>query len=44
MVGTNAVVALFALMLSRARRNAGTVRTIMGVRDIWARSFADSYH
>src|ERR1700738_1189902 len=31
MVGTSAVVAFFALKLSRARRNAGTVRTIMGV-------------
>src|ERR1700687_6152364 len=38
MVGTSAVVAFFALMLSRARRNAGTVRTIMGLRDLWARS------
>src|SRR5258707_768125 len=38
MVGTSAVVAFFALRLSRARRNAGTVRTIMGLRDIWARS------
>src|SRR5438477_263888 len=38
MVGTSAVVAVFALRRSRARRNAGTVRTIMGLRDIWARS------
>jgi hypothetical protein len=41
MVGTNAVVAFFPLRRSRARRNAGTVRTIMGLRDIWARSFGD---
>ena len=34
MVGTSAMVAFFALMRSRARRNAGTVRTIMGLRDI----------
>jgi hypothetical protein len=38
MVGTSAIVAFFALMLSRARRNAGTVRTIMGLCDIWTRS------
>src|SRR5260370_10335380 len=38
MVGTSAVVLFFALMLSRARRNAGTVRTIIGLRDIWTRS------
>src|ERR1700738_4889419 len=38
LVGLSAVVAFFALLLSRARRNAGTVRTIMGLRDIWARS------
>src|ERR1700676_5419962 len=38
MVGTSAVVAFFARRLSRARRNAGIVRTIMGLRDIWARS------
>jgi hypothetical protein len=38
MVGTSAVIAFFALILSRARRSAGTVRTIIGFRDIWARS------
>src|SRR5450432_1841860 len=38
MVGTSAVVLSLALMLSRARRNAGTVQTIIGLRDIWTRS------
>ena len=34
MVGTSAIVAFFARRPSRARRNAGTVRTIMGLRGI----------
>ena len=38
MVGTSAVVAFLARRPSRARRNAGIVRTIMGLRDIWTRS------
>ena len=38
MVGTSAIVAFFARRLSRARRNAGSVRTIMGLRGIWAQS------
>jgi hypothetical protein len=38
MVGTSAMVALFKRRLSSARRNAGTVRTIMGLRGIWTRS------
>jgi len=38
MVGTNATVAFLARRLSMARRKAGTVRTIMGLRGIWARS------
>src|ERR1700730_5904420 len=42
MVGTSAVVAFFARRLSRARRNAGTERTIMGLRDIWVRSLGVS--
>src|SRR3984893_8319482 len=42
MVGTSAVVAFFARRLSTARRNAGTERTIMGLRDIWVRSLGVS--
>ncbi|HWX07950.1 MAG TPA: hypothetical protein VN065_19140 [Bradyrhizobium sp.] len=38
MVGTNATVAFLLRRLSMARRKAGTVRTIMGLRGIWARS------
>ena len=39
MVGTSAVVAFLTPKLSRARRNAGTVRTIMGLCDIRTQSF-----
>jgi hypothetical protein len=38
MVGTSAMVAFLARRPSRARRNAGIVRTIMGLRGIRARS------
>jgi hypothetical protein len=38
MVGTSAVGAFLARKLSTARRSAGTVRTIKGLRDIWTRS------
>ena len=38
MVGTSAVVAFLARKASTARRSAGTVRTTMGLRDIWVRS------
>jgi hypothetical protein len=34
MVGTSAIVAFFARRLSSARRNAGTVRGIMGLGGI----------
>ena len=39
MVGTSAIVACLARSLSTARRNAGTVRTIVGLGDIWLNLF-----
>src|SRR5262245_974654 len=38
MVGTNAVIAFLPRKASTARRKAGTVRTTMGLRDIWIQS------
>src|SRR3954454_8505418 len=42
MVGTSATAAFRARKASTARRKAGTVRTTMGLRDIWTRSLAVS--
>ena len=42
MVGTNATAAFRVRKASTARRKAGTVRTTMGLRDIWPRSLAAS--
>jgi hypothetical protein len=39
MVGTSAIVAFLARKASTARRKTGTVRAIMGLRDIWTQSF-----
>jgi hypothetical protein len=38
------MVAFLTRRLSRARRNAGTVRTMMGLRDIRARSVRSRRH
>jgi hypothetical protein len=40
MVGTSAIAAFLTRKPSRARRKAGTVRTTMGLRDIWLHLFA----
>jgi hypothetical protein len=42
MVGTSATAAFRVRKASTARRKAGTVRTTMGLRDIWPRSLAAS--
>src|SRR6516164_9028435 len=44
MVGTRAIVAFLARKVSTARRKTGTVRAIMGLRDIWTQSFGQAGH